>query len=75
MDTPLLIGIAMIFVGMLIVIASVAKSSTNVKAGGVLVVGPVPVVFGTDKETVLLAVVAAIIIMVLSVIFLSGMRS
>ncbi len=42
----------------------------KIKGGGVILIGPVPVVFGTDKRYALLLVILAIVLMLLSIIFL-----
>lgn len=42
----------------------------KVKGGGVILIGPVPVVFGTDKRYALLLMILAIVLMLLAIIFL-----
>ena len=42
----------------------------KIKGGGVILIGPVPVVFGTDKRYALLLVILAIVLMLLAIIFL-----
>ncbi len=42
----------------------------KVKGGGVILIGPVPVVFGTDKRYALLLMILAIMLMLLAIIFL-----
>lgn len=42
----------------------------KVKGGGVILIGPVPVVFGTDKRYALLMMILAIVLMLLLIIFL-----
>jgi len=42
----------------------------KVKGGGVILIGPVPIVFGTDKKYALLLMILAIALMLLSIIFL-----
>lgn len=77
-------GMMLIILGFFLVafgIMSSAKESTGleecqetgevkVKGGGVILIGPVPVVFGTDKRYALLLMVLAIVLMLLSIIFL-----
>ena len=46
------------------------QEEVKVKGGGVILIGPVPVVFGTDKRYALLLVVLAVVLMLLSIIFL-----
>jgi uncharacterized protein (TIGR00304 family) len=43
---------------------------TRVKGGGVIFIGPVPVVFGTDKRYALLMMILAIVLMLLVITFL-----
>jgi len=45
---------------------SPVKQERNVKGGGVVFIGPVPIVFGSDVKT-------AIIMMILGIVFLIGM--
>lgn len=42
----------------------------KVKGGGVILIGPIPIVFGTDKRFALVAMVLAIVLMLLAIIFL-----
>jgi uncharacterized membrane protein len=43
-----------------------ASNGGSTSFGGVIVVGPIPIVFGTDRTAVLIAVVGAVILFVLS---------
>lgn len=47
-----------------------AGNETRVKGGGVIFIGPVPVVFGTDKKSALLMMILAIVLMLLAITFL-----
>lgn len=47
-----------------------SKENTNVKASGVIMIGPVPIVFGTDKRSALIAIILVIVLMLLVIIFL-----
>ena len=84
MITQLLIpiGMMLIFIGFLIIIIDLIMhygmrggTESRVRGGGVVIVGPVPIVFGSDKK---MAVIAAIIgavltlITVLTYLYLSG---
>jgi uncharacterized protein (TIGR00304 family) len=42
----------------------------KVKGGGVILIGPVPVVFGTDKRYALILMILAIVLMLLAMLFL-----
>jgi uncharacterized protein (TIGR00304 family) len=42
----------------------------GVKGGGVILIGPIPIVFGTDKRYALILMVLAIVLMLLAIVFL-----
>ena len=66
----LLIGLALVVLGVVLVIArrgskrnrgNVKEGERNkreLRAGGVVIFGPIPIIFGTDRKTLLIAVVA-----------------
>jgi len=62
------VGIALIFIGVLIVVLAVFLRSKryagegNVKAGGAVIIGPVPIVFGMDKRTVKTVLILSILL-------------
>jgi uncharacterized protein (TIGR00304 family) len=64
-------GIALIFIGVLIVaLAILLKSSRSlekgrVRGGGAVIISPVPIVFGSDKKTVKTVLILAIVLTVL----------
>jgi len=66
-----LVGITLIFIGVLIVILAFLlgsiRSGRKVKArgGGAVIIGPIPIVFGTDKKMVKTMLVLAIVLTVL----------
>ncbi len=71
------LGIALIFIGVLIIIIAAILISVSgaqkgkVKGGGVILVGPFPIIFGTDKKslkTVLLLSFALTVILVVAII-------
>jgi len=80
-DLTVLAGSIMIFLGFLLVAAGILRSmkdnkgtepqsrEKSIKGGGVILIGPVPVVFGTDKKYTILIMVLAIIIMLLALVF------
>ena len=77
----MLIGIALIIIGFFLIASGVmqsagegttekSKGEAKVKGGGVILIGPLPVIFGTDKRYALHLLILAIVLMVLSIIFL-----
>ena len=61
-------GIAMIFIGFLLVFIGTLIASTGgeaeVEGGGVIMIGPIPIIFGTQRGATL-AMILAIILMLL----------
>ena len=73
----LALGIALIFIGVLIIVLAVLLLSVlsvkkgKVKGGEAIIIGPVPIIFGTDKEslrTVLLLSLALTALLVVATI-------
>ncbi len=71
------LGIALIFVGVLIIVVAVILLSVSgakkgkVKGGGAIIIGPVPIIFGTDKQslkTVLLLSLALTVMLVVAMV-------
>lgn len=46
------------------------KVESEIKAGGVVMLGPIPIIFGSDKESAKTAAILAIILMLLSLLIL-----
>jgi uncharacterized protein (TIGR00304 family) len=42
------------------------KTKTKVRGGGVVLIGPIPIIFGTDRKFLIIAVILAIILMIIS---------
>jgi uncharacterized protein (TIGR00304 family) len=71
------LGIALVFVGVLIIIVTVILLSVSgakkgkVKGGGAIIIGPVPIIFGTDEKslkTILLLSLALTVMLVVAMI-------
>ena len=72
-------GIALIFVGIIITIVAVLLLSIRsagkgkVEGGGAVIIGPIPIIFGTDKKSlktvVLLSLALTILLLVVMVIY------
>jgi uncharacterized protein (TIGR00304 family) len=74
------IGIGIILVGFLVVFLATAMSGrssseegerrTEVRGGGIIMIGPIPIIFGSDAKWASAAVVLAIVLIV--IVLLSG---
>jgi uncharacterized protein (TIGR00304 family) len=79
-NLPLLqsIGVGLIFAGVLVIIiafillAILSLKRGKIQGGGVIMIGPVPIIFGTDKnslKTVLLLSLVLTVLLVITIIF------
>lgn len=66
------IGFALVIIGLILAFLAViflaAKSKGNTshtRGGGVLLIGPIPIIFGTDRESVKILVVLAIVLIII----------
>ncbi len=48
----------------------VELTKENTKAGGVIMIGPIPIIFGSDKKSVLIVMLLAIALMILAIILI-----
>lgn len=44
-------------------------SGTKVKGGGVIFIGPIPIIFGSDKQFAIIAILLAIVLMLLALAY------
>lgn len=68
------IGIVIISIALVLQISKHSKTKSETRAGGVVLIGPIPIVFGTDKESLrktlwLSVVLSAIVLAILIVIY------
>jgi len=79
-ETICSLGIALVFVGMFVILVAVillflasVRGKGKVRGGGAIIIGPVPIIFGTDKESIktilLLSLALTIVLVIAMVIF------
>ena len=79
------LGIALIFTGIIITLIAVillfvsnVREKRKVKGGGAIIIGPFPINFGTDKESIktvlLLSIMLTILLAIVTVIFYLGSK-
>lgn len=81
------LGFLLVFIGMLVILAGVfsmtyqawksggmEKPETDVRGGGIVMIGPIPIIFGTDVGALKFVVILAIVLMVIATVlfFLSS---
>jgi uncharacterized protein (TIGR00304 family) len=64
-----LAGFALAVVAIFVAILRSAKGTGRVRGGGVVMIGPVPIVFGTDKESVRVLILLGIVLMIVMLLF------
>lgn len=62
-------GIIVIFLGIILIFVGTLMQSTSenteVHTGGIIMIGPIPIIFGNDKGLIITGVIFAIVVMVL----------
>jgi len=66
-------GIVIIGLATLLLFVSSIKGEKKVKGGGAIIIGPFPIIFGTDKEStktvLLLSIILTLLLIIATVIF------
>jgi uncharacterized protein (TIGR00304 family) len=73
-----LIGIMLIILGFFFIVSGMMRSANErvsiphkeIKSGGIILIGPVPIVFGNDKKYVIPLMILALVLMLLAMLFL-----
>ncbi|MCW4044431.1 MAG: DUF131 domain-containing protein [Candidatus Bathyarchaeota archaeon] len=67
------LGVTLIFVGALVIVIAILLLSVSgtkdgkMKGGGAIIIGPVPIIFGTDKESLRTVTLLSLVLTVLLV--------
>jgi uncharacterized protein (TIGR00304 family) len=71
-STLILIGVLIMVIASVLMFFSNAKGKREGRGGGAIIIGPIPIVFGTDKESLrtvlLLAISLTILLIILTVV-------
>jgi len=71
-----ILGIILVFLGIILVFAGIlgmilgkgVGEGAKVESGGLVVIGPIPIIFGTSATVALIAAIIGLVIMILAVI-------
>jgi uncharacterized protein (TIGR00304 family) len=73
------IGITLVVVGVIVIVAAIILASIGgakkgkVHGAGVIIIGPIPIIFGTDKKSVksvfFLALLLTIMVLIITVVY------
>jgi uncharacterized protein (TIGR00304 family) len=64
----ILVGFTLAFVILILIILKSFKGERKVKGGGTIIIGPFPIVFGTDSESVKILLTLSIILVIVVLI-------
>ncbi|ABM81020.1 TIGR00304 family membrane protein [Hyperthermus butylicus] len=68
------VGIALIFIGVLLVFLgiflSAFRAGGKTEYGGIVFIGPIPIIFGSNSDMVKIAVIGGIVLMALAVLLM-----
>jgi uncharacterized protein (TIGR00304 family) len=59
-----ILGVLMIFIGTALQSSS-GSSKTEIHTGGVIMIGPIPIIFGNDRGLVVMGVIFAVVLMII----------
>jgi uncharacterized protein (TIGR00304 family) len=62
-------GVALAIVAIFGAILKSARGTGQIRGGGVIMIGPVPIVFGTDKESAHMLILLGIVLMIALLLF------
>ncbi len=64
------LGVALVFLGVLLGAMQGSPGKGGAEAGGVVLIGPIPLIFGTSARAAMIAVVIAIVLLVAALVLL-----
>ena len=69
------LGVALISAGILVILAAIfllfissAKGEGKVRGGGAIIIGPIPIVFGTDKKSLKTILLLSLLLTILLIV-------
>jgi uncharacterized protein (TIGR00304 family) len=67
--TLIVIAIIMVFIGLIMLfLGSLRSSESKIEGGGVIIIGPLPIVIGTSEKISKMLIILAIILTIVSII-------
>lgn len=62
----IILGFVITFLAVLIMFIKNVRFKGKIRGGGLIMIGPIPIIFGTDKETMKILIVLAMILIILA---------
>lgn len=69
--TLILAGFVVTFISVVLLFFTASRGRSKVKGGGAVIIGPFPIIFGTDKESVRMLLLLSIILIGLLLVFMA----
>ncbi len=68
----IILGFALSFIATIIMflLGLRSRKAKGVKGGGLIMIGPIPIIFGTDRETVKILMILSIVLMAVAIVFM-----
>ena len=68
--TLIILGFIVTFIAVLVMFIKNVSLRRKTRGGGLIMIGPIPIIFGTDKETVKILIILAFALMIFAVILM-----
>lgn len=65
------VGFLITFIAAVLLFFTASKGKGKVKGGGAVIIGPFPIIFGTDRESVKILLLLSIILIALLLVFMA----
>ena len=67
----LFVGIVIAFVAVILLVITAMRGKGKVRGGGAVIIGPFPIIFGTDKESVKVLLLLSIVLITLMLVVMA----
>jgi len=68
--TFIILGFIVTFIAVLVIFIKSVSLRRKTRGGGLIMIGPIPIIFGTDKEAVKVLIILAFALMIFAVILM-----
>jgi len=65
-----LAGFAISLLAVLLLVALSTRGKGKIKGGGAIIIGPIPIIFGTDKQSVKVILILSIVLVTLLIVWM-----
>ena len=65
-----ILGFSLAFIAVILLAVKSAATGGRTRGGGVLLIGPIPIIFGTDRDSAKVLVILALVLIVVVLLFI-----